>query len=82
MGTAIAPLAIMEFICQHCETLSIGNKYRVISEEDGVTFLNMVVCRSCRDQARGLGLRTDRLDCDSQHRDDRMHHSGSIAAHM
>jgi RNase P subunit RPR2 len=51
----------MEFICQHCDEVVTGEKYRVISEENGLVFLNMVVCRSCQQQAKQLGLRAERI---------------------
>jgi hypothetical protein len=31
--------------------------YRIRTEEDGLTLLNMVVCASCQQQARNLGLK-------------------------
>jgi hypothetical protein len=34
----------MKGICQHCEELIVGNAYRVTSEDEDVTLLNMVVC--------------------------------------
>lgn len=46
----------MEFLCQHCDEMATGTMYRVFSEDDGVLLLNMIVCRSCYDQARALGL--------------------------
>ena len=58
----IAPdTVIMEFICQHCDDVVTGGKYRVLSEENGLVFLNMVVCRSCHDQAKELGLHAERI---------------------
>jgi hypothetical protein len=51
----------MEFICQHCDEVATGEKYRVISEENGLVFLNMVVCQSCQQQAKQLGLRAERI---------------------
>jgi RNase P subunit RPR2 len=46
----------MEFFCRHCDELVTGDMYRVISEEDGIVLLDMIVCRSCYDEARELGL--------------------------
>jgi hypothetical protein len=46
----------MEFCCRHCDEMVTGAMYRVFSEEDGVTLLDMIVCRSCYDQAKELGL--------------------------
>jgi RNase P subunit RPR2 len=61
LGMALAPLTVMEFICQHCDEVVTGEKYRVISEENGLVFLNMVVCQSCQEQAKQLGLRAERI---------------------
>lgn len=46
----------MDFFCEHCDEMATGTMYRVFSEEDGVRLLDMIVCRSCYDQARALGL--------------------------
>lgn len=61
----------MSFVCQHCSELRVGRTYRVISEEDGICLLDMVVCDACYRQAKKLGLNAeeidlhDRLDSDS-----------------
>ena len=34
----------MKRSCEHCGELIVGNAYRVTSEEDNVTLLDMVVC--------------------------------------
>jgi hypothetical protein len=54
----------MEFCCRHCDEISTGAMYRVFSEEDGVTLLDMIVCRSCYDQARELGLDCEEVNPD------------------
>ena len=46
----------MKFICRHCDTLTEGLAYRVRSEEAGVILLDMIVCHSCFEQAKKLGL--------------------------
>jgi hypothetical protein len=46
----------MEFICQHCDKLTEGLAYQVTSEEAGVILLDMIVCHSCFEQAKNLGL--------------------------
>lgn len=51
-----------EIICQHCGIATSGEVYRVTSEEDGVVFLNMIVCRGCSNEARRLGLKTAEVD--------------------
>ena len=51
----------MNDICRHCDELIVGNAYRVISEEDGVALLNMVVCASCAAVAKSLLLHTEEI---------------------
>ena len=36
----------MDRICQHCGELILGNAYRVTSEDQGITLLDMVVAPS------------------------------------
>lgn len=49
-------------ICNHCEGPLVGKAYRVMSEEAGVTMLDMTVCHACYEEARRLGLKTEELD--------------------
>ena len=49
----------MEFVCRHCEKIAWGQSYRVISEQDGIILLDMIVCRPCYEQAQELGLRSE-----------------------
>jgi hypothetical protein len=72
----------MEFICQHCDDVARGAKYRVISEENGLVFLNMIVCRSCHEQAKELGLHVERITHtdDSRSRHSSMDHPESVRA--
>ena len=51
----------MNDICHHCDETIIGNAYRVVSEEDGVALLNMVVCASCAAVAKRLLLHTEEI---------------------
>jgi hypothetical protein len=46
----------MKFICRHCDTSTDGLAYRVTSEEAGVMLLDMIVCHSCFERAKDLGL--------------------------
>jgi hypothetical protein len=57
----------MYFQCQHCEQPIMGRAYRVISQESGVTLLDMTVCHYCFIDAQRLGLKGEEL----QPRDDR-----------
>jgi len=37
----------MDNPCQHCGALIVGNSYRVTSEDEGITLLDMIVCSFC-----------------------------------
>jgi hypothetical protein len=52
----------MERICQHCGESIVGNAYRVISQEKGITLLNMIVCALCFMEAKRLRLHTEEID--------------------
>ena len=54
-------LPVNEILCDHCEGPLIGNAYRVLSGEDGVRLLDMVVCHACNLEARRIGLETAEL---------------------
>ena len=51
----------MNLVCRHCDETIAGQAYRVISEEDGVALLNMVVCASCAAVAKSLLLHTEEI---------------------
>lgn len=59
----------MEFLCRHCDEIVTGAMYRVFSEEDGVTLLDMIVCRLCYEQARQLGLEGEEINRDDGSRE-------------
>ena len=48
-------------LCDHCEGPLTGIAYRVLSEEDGIRLLDMVVCHGCYLEARRIGLETAEL---------------------
>jgi len=52
---------LVKFLCRHCNKLTIGRPYRVLSEENGVTFLDLIVCDSCHQEAKELGLRAEEI---------------------
>jgi hypothetical protein len=52
----------MERSCQHCGELIVGNAYRVISGEDGVTLLDMLVCSLYSMEAKRLRLHTEEVN--------------------
>jgi RNase P subunit RPR2 len=45
-------------ICEHCDEPIRGKAYHVISEEDGVVLLSMIVCAPCAVEAKNLQLAT------------------------
>lgn len=51
----------MNIVCRHCDETIVGQSYRVISEEDGVVLLNMVVCALCAAVAKSLMLHTEEI---------------------
>jgi hypothetical protein len=57
----------MNRVCQHCGELIVGKAYRVTSEEDGITLLNMVVCSLCSMEAKRLRLHTEEINVRSKH---------------
>ena len=50
---------LVKFLCRHCDQSITGRPYRVLSEENGVTFLDLIVCDSCHQEAKELGLRAE-----------------------
>ena len=57
----------MNRVCQHCGELIVGNAYRVTSDEDGMTLLNMVVCSLCSMEAKRLRLHTEEINVRGKH---------------
>jgi hypothetical protein len=55
-------MGISIFKCDRCADCFTGDSYRVVSEVDGVTFLDMVVCANCRIEASELGLDTEAVE--------------------
>ena len=56
----------MEQTCQHCGELIIGNAYRVTSEEEGITLLDMIVCSLCFMEAKRLHLHAEEISVRSK----------------
>ena len=56
----------MDRNCQHCGELIVGNAYRVTSEEEGITLLDMVVCSLCFMEAKRLRLHTQEINLKSK----------------
>jgi superfamily II helicase len=52
--------------CQHCGELILGDAYRVTSEEDGITLLDMIVCSLCSREAKKLRLHTRKMNVTSK----------------
>jgi hypothetical protein len=57
---------IMDYTCQHCGGPIVGNAYRVTSEDQGVTLLDMVVCSLCFEEAKRLHLHAEEVDIRSK----------------
>jgi hypothetical protein len=57
----------MNRVCQHCGELIAGNAYRVTSEEEGITLLDMIVCSLCFMEAKRLRLHTEEINVRSKH---------------
>jgi len=47
-----------------------GKPHRVISEEDGLVLLDMIVCADCAEQAQKLRLKTEELEYPEQRQHD------------
>ena len=60
-GTCVAIKQLMNKICRHCDEAITGKAYRVVSEEDGLLLLNMIVCASCATVAKTLLLRVQEI---------------------
>jgi len=56
----------MDNTCQHCGALIVGNSYRVTSEDEGITLLDMVVCSLCHMEAKRLRLHTEEINVRSK----------------
>jgi hypothetical protein len=56
----------MDRICQHCGELILGNAYRVTSEEEGISLLDMIVCSLCFMAAKRLHLHAEAINVRSK----------------
>jgi len=57
---------IMNHPCQHCGEFIVGNAYRVTSEEEGITLLDMIVCSLCFMEAKRFRLHAEEIDISSK----------------
>jgi hypothetical protein len=57
---------IMNYTCQHCGELIVGNAYRVTSEEAGISLLDMIVCSLCFMEAKRLRLHAEEINVSSK----------------
>jgi hypothetical protein len=46
----------MEFVCRRCDRVTKQRPHRVTTEDGGLVLLNMLVCPSCAQLAKRLGL--------------------------
>ena len=56
----------MDQNCQHCGELIIGDAYRVTSEDQGITLLDLVVCSLCFMEAKRLHLHAEEINVRSK----------------
>ena len=56
----------MDRNCQHCGELIVGKAYRVTSEEEGITLLDMIVCSLCFMEAKRHHLHAEAIDVRSK----------------
>ena len=66
MASCLRVKKIMNYTCQHCGELIVGNAYRVTSEDEGITLLDMVVCSLCFMEAKRLRLHTEEINVRSK----------------
>jgi hypothetical protein len=52
----------MDRICEHCGESIVGSAYRVMSEEQGITMLDMIVCSLCFMEAKRLHLHAEEIN--------------------
>ena len=65
-GMFFAPKTAMDRNCQHCGESIVGNAYRVTSEDQGITLLDMIVCSLCFMEAKRLRLHTEEVNIRSK----------------
>jgi hypothetical protein len=56
----------MDYICQHCGESIVGNAYRVTSEDQGISLLDMIVCSLCFMEAKRLHLHAEEINVRSK----------------
>jgi hypothetical protein len=56
----------MKRSCQHCGELIVGSAYRVTSEDEGITLLDMIVCFLCFIAAKRLRLHAEEINVRSK----------------
>jgi hypothetical protein len=65
-GTFLAAEETMHRICEHCGESIVANAYRVTSQENGITLLDMIVCSLCFMEAKRLRLHGDEINLTSK----------------
>ena len=66
MASSLPVKKIMDHICQHCGELIVGNAYRVTSEDEGISLLDMIVCSLCFMEAKRLRLHAEQINVRSK----------------
>ena len=52
----------MKRSCKHCGELIVGSAYRVTSEDEGITLLDIIVCSLCFIAAKRLRLHVEEIN--------------------
>jgi RNase P subunit RPR2 len=73
MASSLPVKKIMDHICQHCGELIVGNAYRVTSEDEGISLLDMIVCSLCFMEAKRLRLHAEQINVRSKQASARNH---------
>ena len=66
MAFSLPVKKIMNHTCQHCGEFIVGNAYRVMSEDQGIALLDMVVCSLCFMEAKRLHLHAEEINLGSK----------------
>ena len=56
----------MKRCCEHCGELIVGSAYRVTSEDEGITLLDIIVCSLCFIAAKRLRLHAEEINVRSK----------------
>jgi hypothetical protein len=66
MASSLPVKKIMNHTCQHCGESIVGNAYRVTSEAEGISLLDIIVCSLCFMAAKRLHLHAEEINLGSK----------------